>query len=192
MWLSEIDIVTCTGHYRQKTSLTRLLCLTRDHPHYLCVTDAASPEAPNTMAEPIPSATHAADPADDEQAQDLPNNAEDRKAAAALNSLNANAMSQENGEGAAKQPSAADQEALGKAMSRLEIASGGVKKSDGAKKPDQKKDAEPKKKIKISSEDVAFLVRVSLSVRRVQYADRLLGRRARPYQDQGHRPASYS
>ena len=68
----------------------------------------------------------------DEQAQDLPNNAEDRKAAAALNSLNANAMSQENGESAAKQPSAADQEALGKAMSRLEIASGGVKKSDGA------------------------------------------------------------
>ena len=111
------------------------------------------------MAEPIPSATNAADAADDEQAQNLPNNAEDRKAAAALNSLNANAMSQENGESAAK-PSAADQEALGKAMSRLEIASGGIKKSDGAKKPEQKKDAEPKKKIKISSEDVTFLVRV--------------------------------
>lgn len=110
------------------------------------------------MAEPIPSATNAADAADDETTQNLPNNAEDRKAAAALNSLNANAMSQENGESATRQPSAADQEALGKAMSRLEVASG-QKKTDTAKKPEQKKDAEPKKKVKISSEDVTFLVR---------------------------------
>lgn len=112
------------------------------------------------MAEPIPSATNAADAADDETSQNLPNNAEDRKAAAALNSLNANAMSQENGESAAKQPSAADQEALGKAMSRLEIASGLKKSGDAAKKPSeqQKKDAEPKKKVKIASEDVTFLV----------------------------------
>jgi hypothetical protein len=113
------------------------------------------------MAEPIPSATNAAaDAAEDETSQNLPNNAEDRKAAAALNSLNANAMSQENGESAAKQPSAADQEALGKAMSRLEIASG-LKKSDTSKKPEQKKDVEPKKKVKIASEDVTFLVRIS-------------------------------
>ncbi|ETN38641.1 uncharacterized protein HMPREF1541_06678 [Cyphellophora europaea CBS 101466] len=109
------------------------------------------------MAEPITSASNAADAADDETSQNLPNNAEDRKAAAALNSLNANAMSQENGEGATKQPSAADQEALGKAMSRLEIASG-LKKTDTAKKPEQKTDAEPRKKIKIASEDVTFLV----------------------------------
>ena len=112
------------------------------------------------MAEPITSASNAADAADDETSQNLPNNAEDRKAAAALNSLNANAMSQENGEGATKQPSAADQEALGKAMSRLEIASG-LKKTDTAKKPEQKTDAEPRKKIKIASEDVTFLVRVT-------------------------------
>jgi hypothetical protein len=111
------------------------------------------------MAEPIPSASNAAETADDEMSQNLPKNAEDRKAAAALNSLNANAMSQENGESAAKQPSAADQEALGKAMSRLEIASGLGKKMGGAaKKAETKKDAEPKKKIKIASEDVNFLV----------------------------------
>lgn len=111
------------------------------------------------MAEPIPSASNAADAADDETTQNLPNNAEDRKAAAALNSLNANDMSQENGESAAKQPSAADQEALGKAMSRLEIASGLGKKTE-AKKPEQKKETEVKKKIKVSSEDVSFLVRI--------------------------------
>ena len=111
------------------------------------------------MAEPIPSASTAGDAADDETTQNLPNNAEDRKAAAALNSLNANAMSQENGEAATKQPSAADQEALGKAMSRLEIASGQGKKSDTTdKKAEPKKEAEVKKKIKIASEDVTFLV----------------------------------
>ena len=114
------------------------------------------------MGEPIPSASNAAEAADDETSQNLPKNAEDRKAAAALNSLNANAMSQENGEGAAKQPSAADQEALGKAMSRLEIASGQGKKTDIAgKKTEPKKEAEVKKKVKIASEDVNFLVGIS-------------------------------
>lgn len=111
------------------------------------------------MAEPIPSAsTAAADAADDETSQNLPNNAEDRKAAAALNSLNANEMSTENGEAAAKQPSAADQEALGKAMSRLEVASGISKKKEDTKKAETKKEVEVKKKIKISAEDVTFLV----------------------------------
>ena len=114
------------------------------------------------MGEPIPSASNAAEAADDETSQNLPKNAEDRKAAAALNSLNANAMSQENGEGAAKQPSAADQEALGKAMSRLEIASGQGKKTDIAgKKAEPKKEAEVKKKVKIASEDVNFLVGIN-------------------------------
>ncbi|EXJ95957.1 hypothetical protein A1O1_01082 [Capronia coronata CBS 617.96] len=110
------------------------------------------------MAEPIPAASSAADAADDETSQNLPNNAEDRKAAAALNSLNANDMSQENGEAAAKQPSAADQEALGKAMSRLEIASGLVKKKSDTKKAEAKKEVEAKKKVKIAAEDVTFLV----------------------------------
>ena len=111
------------------------------------------------MAEPVPSASNAVDAADDETTQNLPNNAEDRKAAAALNALNANAMSQEGGETASKQPSAADQEALGKAMSRLEIASGQGKKTDASgKKSEPKKEAEVKKKVKISTEDVSFLV----------------------------------
>jgi hypothetical protein len=110
------------------------------------------------MAEPISSASNAPDVPEDETSQALPNNAEDRKAAAALNALNANAMSQENGESATKQPSAADQEALGKAMSRLEIASGLAKKTDSAKKPEQKKETEVKKKVKVTSEDVTFLV----------------------------------
>lgn len=107
------------------------------------------------MAEPIPSASNAGD---DESSNKLPDNAEDRKAAKALDALNANEMSQENGETATKQPSAADQEALGKAMSRLEIASGISKKTDTNKKADAKKEAEVKKKVKIASEDVNFLV----------------------------------
>ena len=108
------------------------------------------------MAEPIPSASNA--PADDETAAALPNNAEDRKAAAALNSLNANAMSQEGGETSSnKQPSATDQEALNKAMSRLEVVNGGAKKE--GKKEESSKAEEPKKaKVKLSAEDVAFLV----------------------------------
>lgn len=114
------------------------------------------------MAEPVPSASNAVDAGDDETTQNLPANAEDRKAAAALNSLNANEMSQENGETANKQPSAADQEALGKAMSRLEIASGVSKKKDDPKKAEAKKEVEVKKKIKVAAEDVAFLVRTEL------------------------------
>ena len=124
------------------------------------------------MAEPIPSASNAGDAVDDETTQNLPKNAEDRKAAAALNNLNANAMSQEGGETASKQPSAADQEALGKAMSRLEIASGQGKKGDEfSKKNEPKKEADVKKKIKISSEDVNFLVSKKKSVPYVQGAD---------------------
>lgn len=115
------------------------------------------------MAEPIPSASNAVDAGDDETTQDLPANAEDRKAATALNSLNANGMSQENGETVNKQPSAADQEALGKAMSRLEIASGVSKKKDDTKKTEAKKEMELKKKVKIAAEDVAFLVRMEVS-----------------------------
>ncbi|OAG38916.1 hypothetical protein AYO21_06794 [Fonsecaea monophora] len=112
------------------------------------------------MAEPIPSAsTAAADAADDETSQNLPNNAEDRKAAAALNSLNANEMSTENGESGTRQPSAADQEALGKAMSRLEIASGVGKKKEDTTKTQAKKEVEVKKKVKIAAEDVNLLVR---------------------------------
>lgn len=117
------------------------------------------------MAEPVPSASNAAADAAADNEEDpstrLPKNAEDRKAAAALNSLNANEISQdEAGSGATKQPSQADQEALGKAMSRLEIASGvgAGKKKDGGNKAEDKKEAEVKKKVKVAVEDVNFLV----------------------------------
>ena len=114
------------------------------------------------MAEPIPSVATAGEAGDDET-QNLPANAEDRKAAAALNALNANEMSQENGETTTnKQPSAADQEALGKAMSRLEIASGVSKKKEDTKKAEIKKEVEAKKKVKVAAEDVTFLVRLVL------------------------------
>jgi hypothetical protein len=117
------------------------------------------------MAEPLPSASNAASEAaadnNDETSSRLPKNAEDRKAAAALNSLNANEITQdETGSGTAKQPSKADQEALGKAMSRLEIASGAgaAKKKDDGIKAAEKKEVEIKKRIKVSAGDVNFLV----------------------------------
>lgn len=104
------------------------------------------------MSDPIPSAT--ADPEAVEQP--LPANAEDRKAAAALNSLNTNELATDGA--AAKGPSSADQEALGKAMSRLEIAAGqGPAKKSTA--DTQKKEAEVKKKaVKIAAADVTLLV----------------------------------
>lgn len=63
---------------------------------------------------PSSTATDMSDPTDDHH-QHLPANPEDRKAAAALSSLNDDLGS--------RGPTA-DQEALGKAMSRLEIAAG--------------------------------------------------------------------
>lgn len=122
------------------------------------------------MAEPVPAASNvtaeaaaAAAAADNEEeaSSQLPQNAEDRKAAAALNSLNANEITQDGaGSSAAKQPSKADQEALGKAMSRLEIASGAAasKKKSDQKKAEEKKEVEVKKKVKVAAEDVNFLV----------------------------------
>jgi DNA uptake protein ComE-like DNA-binding protein len=105
------------------------------------------------MSESIPSATADPDAAD----QQLPANAEDRKAAVALNSLNTDGLA---GDAApSKGPSRADQEALSKAMSRLEVVAG----HDSGKKTateTQKKDAEVKKKVvKINAADVTLLVR---------------------------------
>lgn len=109
------------------------------------------------MAEPIQSASAG----DQDEEKKLPDNAEDRKAAAALDALNANAMSQENGESTSKQPSAADQDALGKAISRLGNASGTADKGASTdEKAQVKRDAEARKKIKLAAEDVNFLVGV--------------------------------
>ncbi|KAL1964589.1 hypothetical protein VTN77DRAFT_6763 [Rasamsonia byssochlamydoides] len=120
------------------------------------------------MADSIPSAS---DPDAASEQQRLPANAEDRKAAAALSSLNANEISQSGNDDDAgsKIPSAEAQEALGKAMSRLEIATGGgasgaSKAGDGAgagagKTDAEKKDEGVKKKaVKVAAEDVTLLV----------------------------------
>lgn len=116
------------------------------------------------MTESNPSTSNA----DEER---LPTNAEDRKAAAALSSLNDNEISGADGSDADGRsssrhfPSKADQEALGKAMSRLEIAAGGKSGSGssgaGAGKSETAGSSgeEVKKKVvKVAAEDVALLV----------------------------------
>ncbi|PWY93489.1 hypothetical protein BO94DRAFT_532427 [Aspergillus sclerotioniger CBS 115572] len=105
------------------------------------------------MSDSIPSA-HA--DAEAPEQQHPPANAEDRKAAAALSALN---TSQIASDATPKAPSAADQEALGKAMSRLEIAAGhGLSKKPVAEA--QRKEAEvvKKKAVKVAAEDVNLLV----------------------------------
>ncbi|KAJ5294204.1 hypothetical protein N7508_009025 [Penicillium antarcticum] len=103
------------------------------------------------MSDPIPSAT--ADP--DNVDQPHPTNAEDRKAAAALSSLHTNEIS--SGTSSAK-ANFANQEALGKAMSRLEISGGqeATKKGTGQA---QKVDGVARKQVvKVAAADVALLV----------------------------------
>lgn len=141
------------------------------------------------MAEPVPSTAQsppsASSPAPDTS---LPTNAEDRAAAAALSSLNTAQIddAEEGGPappaGAGKRgrPSKADQEALGKAMSRLEMIAGsgtGSGAGGGVKEVGKKKDSgmaekekgegekkgpveEVKKKpvVKITADDVNMLV----------------------------------
>ncbi|OJJ89221.1 huntingtin-interacting protein K [Aspergillus glaucus CBS 516.65] len=93
-------------------------------------------------------------PADDHD-QLLPANPEDRKAAAALSSLNDDLGS--------RVSSTADQEALGKAMSRLEIAAGQGGNTGGnatASAGQTKQTTEGKKKVvKVKAEDVNLLVK---------------------------------
>lgn len=104
------------------------------------------------MSDPIPSAT--GDPGAVEHP--VPANAEDRKAAAALDSLHTNELA---ADAPTKGPSSADQEALGKVMSRLEIAAGkGSAEKNTA--DTSKKEAEVKRKaVKIVASDVTLLVR---------------------------------
>lgn len=105
------------------------------------------------MSDSIPSAT--ADP--DSVDQPLPANAEDRMAAAALNSLNTDGLAGDTGP--SKGPSSAEQEALSKAMSRLEVAAGQDREKRKAGES-RKKEAEVKKAVKINAADVTLLVRV--------------------------------
>ncbi|KAL4996912.1 hypothetical protein BDV10DRAFT_100764 [Aspergillus recurvatus] len=119
------------------------------------------------MSDPIPSATTTT-------SSEIPSAsaaAEDRKAAAALSSLNTTEITSEITASGTKQPSSADQEALGKAMSRLEIAAGGAKGPASSKTKSEgeggsgSKAIETKKKaaaavaaVKLSGEDVSLLV----------------------------------
>jgi hypothetical protein len=112
------------------------------------------------MSDPVPSAS-------EHNPTTTSTSAEDRKAAAALSSLNTTEITSgsPSGEGAAKAaPSAADQEALGKAMSRLEIASGAGTKDKGGKdttrggKEIKKKAATATAAVKVAAEDVTLLV----------------------------------
>ena len=113
--------------------------------------------------EPQPPSVHpGADPED--EAPIAPKSAEDRKTAAALSSLDSRGAEDEDAaSGGAK--SQLDQEALGKAMSRLEV--GATKSGDSSGKGREKKDKEEesvkKKAVKVDQADVALLVSFFLS-----------------------------
>lgn len=130
------------------------------------------------MAEPLPSQSQSTAQPD---ADDLPpaiTNAEDRKAAAALSSLDARGDDDEydNGRpgGGKGVNNNIDQEALGRAISRLEISAGGggggggkagggkaTEGKDGGDKSGNKgkgKESEALKKVKVDQNDVALLV----------------------------------
>ncbi|KAI9739796.1 MAG: hypothetical protein M1834_006517 [Cirrosporium novae-zelandiae] len=103
------------------------------------------------MAEPTPSKSPPSHDAEDET-PDIPKSAEDRRAAAALSSLDAHNEEDE----ASHKKSHADHEALGKAMSRLEISGG--KKPTASKKPAATMAEEKKKAVKVDQADVSLLV----------------------------------
>lgn len=127
------------------------------------------------MAEPLPSQSQSTAQPD---ADDLPSataNAEDRKAAAALSSLDARGDDDEYDNGKAGAGKGVnnniDQEALGRAISRLEIsAAGGAAGKGGGKATEGKdgadisgnkgkgKELEALKKVKVDQNDVALLV----------------------------------
>ena len=107
------------------------------------------------MSEPLPSLP----------AQAPPTNAEDRKAAAALSSLDTQHQSDEDNEQGSKpnkQTINIDQEALGRAISRLELSSKAKEPKTEAvgkgKAVDGDIEEEGKKKVKIDQGDVILLV----------------------------------
>ena len=102
----------------------------------------AEPDQPPSIQEGMP-----IDP--EEETPSLPADAEGRKAAAALSSLDAH-----NDPDDSAQKTHADTEALGKAMSQLAMTGG-----EKAAAKDQKKEAEVKKKVKVEAGDITLLVR---------------------------------
>ena len=105
------------------------------------------------MAEPQPPQIREGADVDDETPA-VPASAEDRKAAAALSSLDARG---EDDEGTSKRTNL-DQEALGKAMSRLELASKGKESDKGKSKEGEVEKKKPV--VKVDQADVGLLVRV--------------------------------
>ena len=105
------------------------------------------------MAEPQPSSVH--EGMDREEPAPLPTSAEDRKAAAAMSSLERRGGDDD--EAAAKPSKLIDQEALGKAISRLELADKAGTVAAGAKKT-KEEEVEKRAKIKVDQADVALLV----------------------------------
>ena len=106
------------------------------------------------MAEPQPSSVH--EGMDREDPAPLPTSAEDRKAAAAMSSLERRGGEDE--DAAAKPNKEIDQEALGKAISRLELADKAGTVAAVEKKTKEKEEVEKRAKIKVDQEDVALLV----------------------------------
>ncbi|KAI9715446.1 MAG: hypothetical protein M1812_005922 [Candelaria pacifica] len=100
------------------------------------------------MAEPQPPNTHEGADIEDPDPPTVPKSAEDRKAAAALSSLDA----RNDDESTTTNKQLVDQEALGKAMKNLEIA-GSAKKGSG-----KTVKREEKKAVKVDTADVALLV----------------------------------
>lgn len=106
------------------------------------------------MAEPQPSSVHEGMDRDD-QPTAPPASAEDRKAAAAMSSLETRAGDEDEAE--EKKPNKQiDQEALGKAISRLELADKAGKVAMGDRKT--KEEGEKRAKVKVDQADVGLLV----------------------------------
>ena len=115
----------------------------------------ASEPQPTSPVPPPPATNAPPADADDEPAAPAPAGGEERKAAAALSSLDARGDDKPSGP-----KSEADQKALGDAMSRLEILDRGnaTGKASAAGSGAGKKEAEEKKKVKINAADVTLLV----------------------------------
>lgn len=112
------------------------------------------------MAEPQPSTVHeGADPdaAEASENPSVPASAEDRKAAAALSSLETHGGAEDE-ESSKKKPNV-DADALGKAMRNLEIVAGENKTKAKGKEETKKEEV---KKVKVDSKDISLVVRPSL------------------------------
>lgn len=120
--------------------------------------------------EPQPPTIHPGATVDPEDDAPLapPKSAEDRKTAAALSSLDKRGDDEDDDGGSGGAKSQLDQEALGKAMSRLEV---GAKKGGesagtgkGAKEGEGEGDGAKRKVVKVDVADVGLLVSLSFGV----------------------------